>query len=154
MSVLSWGKPKVEFGKSVNRGQATEWEVMPEIVQGTAQLTTTEGTLVEATEEGGNVVDSYRPASRFQFSCEVFVKKGDAKPIDTNDDGVIVENYSVRMTPEDAENEGFVIDNSNVSMTQTWNSSDGMRLRYTFDAIKPAEGKTLKPYTALASAAE
>ena len=148
MSVLSWGKPTVEFGKSTAGAQATNWETMPEIVENTAQLNTTEGAIVEATEEGGNVVDSRRPASKFQFLLEVFVKKGDSMPIEDNEDGLIIDNYSVRLTPEDPECEGFVIDKANVSVVRTWTSADGMRLRYIFDAIKPKTGKTLKPYTA------
>ena len=54
MSVLSWGKPTVEFTKSVNGAVPTEptptWTAFPEIKEDTAKLTTTEGTKKEATE--------------------------------------------------------------------------------------------------------
>lgn len=47
MSVLSWGKPKVEFTKSVNGAVPTEptptWTAFPEIKEDTAKLTTTRG---------------------------------------------------------------------------------------------------------------
>ena len=46
MSVLSWGKPTVEFTKSVNGAVPTEptptWTAFPEIKEDTAKLTTTE----------------------------------------------------------------------------------------------------------------
>ncbi|MBQ2364707.1 MAG: hypothetical protein II288_03975 [Alistipes sp.] len=147
MSVLSWGKPKVEYAKSVNGAASTDWEEFPEIVEGTTQLETTEGALVEAPEEGGDIVDSRRPKNKYKFSFELYVKKGDKKPIE-DEDGVIIDNYAVRLTPEDPECEGFLIDKANVSIVETFNSADGKRWRYTFDVIKPASGKMLKPYTA------
>lgn len=148
MAVLSWGKPTVEYTKSTGGepGAEATWDKMPEIVEGTAQLETTEGELVEATEEGGAVVDSRRKKNKYKFSFEVFVKKGDSKPIDDSD-GVIADNYAVRMTPEDPECEGFIFENSNVSVVETWNAADGKRWKYTFDAIKPKTGDLNKPYT-------
>lgn len=148
MAVLSWGKPTVEFTKSEGGAPGTSavWTAMPEIVEGTAQLETTEGELIEATQEGGAVVDSRRKANKYKFSVELFVKKGDTKPID-DVDGIISDNYAVRVTPEDDECEGFQFDNSNVSVVETWNAADGKRWKYTFDAIKPKTGALNKPYT-------
>ena len=75
--------------------------------------------------EGGDVVDTRRGKNKYVFELEIFVKKGDAKPIE-DEDGVIVDNYAVRLTPED-------------EACKLW--------KYTFDAKKPETGKTLKPYT-------
>lgn len=146
MSVLGWGKPKVEYTKSVNGAPGTDWKEFPEIVENTTTLETTEGQLVEAPEEGGDVVDSRRAKNKYKLSLELYVKKGDTKPIE-DEDGAIIDNYAVRVTPEDPECEGFVIDKANVSVVETFTSADGKRWRYTFDAIKPATGKMLKPYT-------
>lgn len=149
MSVLSWGKPKVEFTKSVNGAVPTEptpWTAFPEIKEDTAKLTTTEGTKKEATEEGGDLVDTRKGKNKYSFELEIFVKKGDEKPIE-DEDGVIVDNYAVRLTPEDEECEGFLIENATVSVTESWSSADGKLWKYTFDAKKPKTGKTLKPYT-------
>lgn len=150
MSVLSWGKPKVEFTKSVNGAVPPEptptWTAFPEIKEDTAKLTTTEGTKKEATEEGGDLVDTRKGKNKYSFELEIFVKKGDEKPIE-DEDGVIVDNYAVRLTPEDEECEGFLIENATVSVTESWSSADGKLWKYTFDAKKPKTGKTLKPYT-------
>lgn len=150
MSVLSWGKPKVEFTKSVNGEVPKEpmptWTAFPEIKEDTAKLTTTEGTKKEATEEGGDLVDTRKGKNKYSFELEIFVKKGDEKPIE-DEDGVIVDNYAVRLTPEDEECEGFLIENATVSVTESWSSADGKLWKYTFDAKKPKTGKTLKPYT-------
>ena len=64
-----------------------------------------------------------------------------------DEDGVIVDNYAVRLTPEDEACEGFLIENATVSVTESWSSADGKLWKYTFDAKKPGTGKTLKPYT-------
>lgn len=149
MAILSWGKPKVEYTPSTGgeAGSGATWKEMPEIVEGTATLETTEGELIEALQEGGAVVDSRRKASKYKFSFELFVKKGDTKPIE-DVDGIIAGNYSVRVTPEDPECDGFIFDNSNVSVVETWNAADGKRWKYTFDAIKPKTGALNKPYKA------
>lgn len=146
MAVLSWGKPKVEYGETNADGAAaTSWEEMPEIKEDSASLDVTEGELIQATEEGGEVVDARRKANKYVFVLDLFVKKGDKRPIpDTN--GIIAKNYSVRLTPEDPECEGFILDKTNVTVTERWTAAEGKILHYTFDGIKPKDGKTCKPY--------
>ena len=147
MSVLSWGKPKVEFTKSKDGAPAASatWDKMPEIKEDTAKLTTTEGTKKEATEEGGDLVDTRKGKNKYLFELEIFVKKGDEKPIE-DEDGVVIDNYAVRLTPEDEECEGFLIENASVSVSESWSSADGKLWKYSFDAKKPKTGKTLKKY--------
>lgn len=153
MAVLSWGKPKVEFAKtdaSTGLGPATSgWSAFGEIKEDSASLNVTEGELIEATEEGGGVVDARRKANKYVFVLELFVKKGDTRPIpDTN--GIIADNYAVRLTPEDAECEGFLLDKTNVTVSERWTAAEGKILRYTFDAIKPGKNDPdaiiCKPY--------
>lgn len=147
MSKLSWGKPTVEYAKSVGGepGTGASWSEFPEIKEDSASLETTEGELIEATEEGGGVVDSRRKRNKYKFVLDVFVKKGDTRPIE-DEDGVIADNYAVRLTPEDEGCEGFLIENSNVTVSERWTSAEGKMLRYTFDGIKPKTGKICKPY--------
>lgn len=149
MSILSWGKPIVEVTKSTNSEPASgaTWKEFPEIKENTAKLTPTKGTKIEATAEGGDLVDARYQKNKYAFECEVFVKKGDTRPI-PDEDGVVAENYSVRLTPEDEETEGFVIDNSAVSVEESWSSADGKMLKYTFDGLRPKTGKIVKPYIA------
>lgn len=146
MSVLSWGNPKVEYGKSTNGAAATTWEEFTEIKEGSASLNVTEGELIEATDEGGNVVDSRRKANKYVFTCEIFVQKGKEKPGITDTNGIILDNYSLRLTPEDETCEGFILDKCNVTVAESWTAADGKLLRYTFNGIKPADGIICKPY--------
>jgi len=148
MSVLSWGKPKVEYGAIGSSGDAPSvWKEFPEIVSGTAKLTTEKGSKKEATEEGGGIVDVYVEKNKYTFECELFVKKGDEKPIEDND-GVIIDSYAVRLTPEDSTNVGFIMDKTSVACEETWSSADGLRWKYTFSGLKPKTGKVLKPFKA------
>ncbi|MDR0429369.1 MAG: hypothetical protein LBH58_02680 [Tannerellaceae bacterium] len=147
MAVLGWGKPKaVEYGVlGANDTAPTSWNLMPEIVIGTAKLNTQDGERVEAQEEGGAVVDVRQNKSKYTFEMELFVKKGDTKPI-ADSDGVILTNYAIRLTPEDDETEGFIMDKTSVSCIETWSSADGKRWKYTFSGLKPKTGSILKPY--------
>lgn len=148
MSVLSWGKPTVEIGLLAPNGDApTEWIKLPEIVQDSSQLTTEEGTKLEAIAEGGDVIDVLQQKNRYSFVCQLFVKKGDTKPVEDND-GVILGNYAIRLTPEDATTEGFIMDKTSVNCIETWSSSEGKRWQYKFFGLLPKTGNTLKPYFA------
>ena len=148
MSVLAWGKPKVEIGVSLAGAVALVFVVLPVIVEKTAQLTTAKGAKTEAKGEGGEVVDSRTDKSAYSFACEIFVQKGASKPIE-DVDGTITDRYSIRLTPEDATIAGWIIQNSSVSVEETWSSDKGGNWKYTFDGIKPAAGAILKPYTAV-----
>jgi len=148
MAVLSWGKPKVEVGKlGAGAGAPATWNELPEIAQGTAQLTTEQGSKTEALEEGGGVVDVRFDKSKYTFECELFVKKGDEKPIE-DEDGVIVENYAVRWSPKDKSLKGRQMQKTSVSVVETWASNEGSRLKYTFMGLVPNEGKILTEYQA------
>ncbi len=145
MSKISWGKPKVEYGVSTGGAQAASWKEMPEIRENTATLTTEQGEVTEAKEEGGEIVDVKRAKSKFTFTCNVFVKKGDTAPIPDND-GIVSDDYSLRVTPEDDACTGFVLDCCTVSAQVSYTTAEGMDIVYTFEAKKPASGNTFKRY--------
>ena len=148
MSILSWGKPKVEVVAHVAGviPAAPVWIVFPVIVEKTATLATEKGAKSEALGEGGEVIDTRYQKNKYSFSAELFVKKGDSKPI-PDSDGLITTNYAVRLTPEDDTLEGWLMEAAAVSVEETWSSEAGKKWKYNFDAVKPATGNILKPYT-------
>lgn len=148
MAVLSWGKPKVEFVVAVNGTvpATPTWIQAPIIVDKTAQLTSVKGNVIEALGEGGELVDKRTDKNKYTFEFEVFVKKGDTRPI-TDEDGIITDRYAVRLTPEDATTEGFQMNHCSVTVEETWSSEQGKRLKYSFAGLKPATGNILIPYT-------
>lgn len=147
MSVLAWGKPKIEVAPFVNGAlpATPTWSELPTVKENTAKLTTSKGSKQPAVGEGGEVIDIRYSKNSYSFECEVFVKKGDTRPIEDSD-GLVENNYAVRLTPEDEDAEGFLFDKSIVTVEESWSSADGKLLKYTFDALKPATGKMCKPY--------
>lgn len=147
MATLSWGKPTVEIIAFIaGVQQTTPWVALPEIKQDTAKLTTTKGNKVDALGEGGEIIDTRTDKNKYTFECEVFMQRGASKPI-PDTDGIVAENYSIRLTPEDVTLEGWKIDKAAVTVEESWTSKDGTMLKYTFEGLKPATGNMLKPYT-------
>ena len=146
MAILSWGKPKVEVAPSTAGAVGTVFTEFPTIKENTAKLAPQKGTKLEQKGEGGEIVDVRYNKNSYQFECQVFVKKGDTRPL-TDADGVIDGKYSVRLTPEDTTLEGWIMDNTTVTAEQTWSSEEGTLIKYVFDGLKPATGNILKPYT-------
>lgn len=147
MAVLSWGKPKIEIALLDESGTPGQWKEIDVPKEDSSQLTTEKGDKKEATEEGGGTVDAKYNKSKYSFVCQLYQKKGKTKPID-DDDGVVLENYAVRITPEDPTTEGWIMDKTNVSVVDTWTAADGKLWEYTFEGLVPETGKILKPYTA------
>lgn len=145
MSIISWGKPTIEYAKSVNGVPNGSWTQIDTPKEDTTQLTTTQGDKKEATEEGGAVVDVRYGANSYQLVFTLYAKKGKVKPLpDSN--GVIEGNYAWRITPEDPACEGLLIENSTVSVQDAYTPADGKTWIYTVEVLKPASGDMLKPY--------
>jgi len=148
MATLSWGKPKIEICAYVADAMPASpvWTVVDTPVEDTTKLTPTKGTKSEAKQEGGGVVDAKYAKNSYAFEFELYAKKGKTKPIVDND-GVVVEHYAVRLTPEDETLEGFILDKVSVQVEDTYTPKDGKKWKYTCDALEPATGNILKPYT-------
>lgn len=148
MSILSWGKCKIETTPSVSGepGSPVEWVEIDTPKEDTTKITPTAGAEKTATEEGGDLVDYRRGKNTYVLEFDLFVKKGVARPF-TDDDGVISGEHAFRITPEDDTCEGAQIDRSVVSVEESYSTADGKLLHYVAKCLKPATGKTVKPYT-------
>ena len=134
MAVLSYGKPKIEIAELDADDNMGPWKTIDIPKDGTTSMETQEGDNTEYLEEGGGLVDSYRKASKYSLTFELYAKKGFKKPIeDVN--GVITKNYAVRLTPEDPETYGFVLWKCSVSCIETHTVADGMMWKYTFNGL-------------------
>lgn len=148
MAELTWGKPTLEACKLVNGEIPTTpvWIKLPTQKTGTVKLTIEKGEKKEATGEGGEIVDVRYSKNKYSLECELFVKKGDVAPIE-DIDGIILDQYAIRLTPEDESLTGYLMEKTTVSVDGTWSSEEGMLTKYGFSALQPATGKILKPYT-------
>jgi hypothetical protein len=147
MSVLSWGKCQLEHATSSGGVAGTQWTKLPVPKDGTTKLTPTAGTQQTALEEGGDQVDVRNGKTTFTLEFDLFVKKGEERPFDDND-GVIAGEHAFRLTPEDEECEGILIESSVLRVEESYSTADGKLLHYVANALKPKEGKTVKPYVA------
>ena len=146
MAILSWGKCKIEH--SVSNGMAgTNWTELDTPKENTTKLTPTAGTVQEAKEEGGAVVDSRVGKNSYEFEFDLFVKKGVTRPFD-DDDGVINGEHAFRVTPEDTACEGILIDRSSLRVEERYSTEEGKMLHYVAKVLKPTTGKMVKPFTA------
>lgn len=149
MSILSWGKCGLKHTTSINGAPAAgaNWTDWPVPKEDTTKVTPTQGTKKEATEEGGDLVDVRYGKTKHTLEFEVFVKKGEDRPIE-DIDGQIAGEHAFRIIPEDDTCEGIQIDRCAGVVDESFSTADGKMLKYTFDVLKPALGKKVKPYTA------
>ena len=146
--ILTWGKPKLEIVALVNGAIPSNpvWTEITTPKEDSTKLATTKGTKKEAKLEGGAIKDKKYSKSSYALEFVISLGKNEEKPIE-DADGVIVDNYAIRLTPEDDTLSGYIIEKASVSVEETWSSADGSELKYTFDALQPAAGNQLKPYT-------
>lgn len=144
---ITWGKPLVEFGKTgAEDAAASSLSPMPTAEENTVLLTTVKGSAQELYGEGHELVARKMQKSYKQLALSVFVPSGADDPI-PEEDGVISDEYTVRLTPEDSTLTGFIMRKCSVEVEEEWSSAKGKQLKYIFTSLKPKMGKMLEPYT-------
>ena len=143
---LKWGKMTVEVAK-ITDGVTGSFTTLMTPVKGTFALDVEEGEKQEAFIEGGERIAMRKDKNKYSFEFDMFISKDIPKPI-PDVDGLIEDEYAIRVTPEDPTLEGFIMDRAAVSVGETFTSEEGHKAKYTFDALKPETGALLKPYTA------
>lgn len=149
MAILSWGKCSITTAPSTNGAPTNNWTAIDTPKEDTTKLTPTAGTETTATEEGGGIVDARFAKNTYQLEFDLFVKKGGTRPF-TDDDGVVAGEHAFRVVPEDNSCEGIQIDRSIVRVEETYSTAEGKLLHHVVRCLRPATGKTVKPYTAQA----
>lgn len=138
MAVIGWGKPTIEISKLDASGAPGTWTKIANPVEGTTQLVTTKGDKLEAPVEGGGFEDIKYKKNTYALEFELYASKGKTKPIE-DVDGVVADQYAIRVTPEDPTVEGITIDRAAVSVEDTWAADIGGKWKYTFDVLIPAD---------------
>lgn len=146
MAVLSWGKPRIQKCASVAGVPDGNWVDLDTPKQDTTKLTTTAGQEVTANEEGGDVVDVRAGKNTYSLEFDQFVKKGVARDFD-DEDGLVAGEFAIRLIPEDEATEGLLIERATIRVEENYSATEGKIRHVVVKAIKPAAGKTLKPYT-------
>jgi len=152
MSVLSWGKCTIQKATSSSGTPGSSWTAIDTPKEDSTKLTPTAGTEKTATEEGGGIVDAMNGKTTYVLEFDLFVKKGGSRPFE-DVDGVVAGEHAFRVIPEDNECEGIQIDRAIVRIEENYSTAEGKILHHVCRCLKPASGKTVKPYTASTSGA-
>ena len=145
MSVLSTGKPTIEIAKLDEYDNIGTWTEVETPKDGTTSLETSKGEETEYRQEGKGLVDKEVGDSSYNFVFDLFVKKGFKKPIE-DINGVIVDNYAVRLSPKDKKAMGFIVYKCQVSALDTYSTADGMICRYEFAGIQTDDHPKIMDY--------
>lgn len=138
---VSWGQPKIEVKKLGL--EESGWKEFATPVEGTTQLTTTQGDKMEAKIEGGeNEAVKYKK-NTYQLVFNVRQVPERTDPI-VDIDGVVADEYAVRVTPENPESLGIEIGRSSVNVQKTYDVENGIVKIYTFDVLKAEAGEAVK----------
>lgn len=148
MSILSWGKCTISYTTSTNGapGASAAWTELDTPKEDSTRLTPNAGAEIQATEEGGAMVDFRRAKYTYDLETTLFVKKGGTRPF-TDVDGIVSGEYALRIVPEDATCEGIQIDRCVISLEDNYTAADGKTIVLRAKVLKPASGNQVKPYT-------
>lgn len=149
MSVLSTGKPRIWIAKLDKFDNIGEWKEVDTPKDGTTSLETSEGDTTEYLQEGGGKVDVEKKECGYTFVFDLFVKKGFKKPIEDKN-GVIVDNYAVRLAPKDPECHGMLMYKAQVSCISSFSVADGMICQYKFEGLQTDDHDNIWDYWYLA----
>ena len=128
-------------GSSSSEGDTTN--PLPE--ENTVLLTTVKGSAQELYGEGHELVARKMQKSYKQLAMSVFIPSGTEDPI-PEEDGVVKDEYAVRLTPEDDTLDGFIMRKCSVEVEEEWSSAKGKMLKYIFSSLKPKTGKMIEKY--------
>ncbi len=141
MALISWGKPRI-FIKNADEDNSKAYELATPVEDST-ELTPTKGDKMEAKIEGGENEDVKYKRSTYAVAYNIRKRKGRKAPFPAVD-GLVDDHYGIMLMPEDDTCEGFLIESSTVSIDDTFTAADGAIWAILHDAVKAAEGDTVK----------
>lgn len=145
MAVLSKGKATIKLAEIDANGNLGEWVSCDVPKLDSTQLNTTEGDKTEYKQEGGSLVDNDVKESTYEFTFQLYAKKGGQKPISTTN-GLTTKNYAVMVIPNDPECYGFVIHKTSVSCLDSYTSADGILWEYKFTGLQTDDHDNIFDY--------
>lgn len=138
---VGWGVPTIEVRKVSDTTGA--WQKFATPVEDSTSLEATQGDKMEAAIEGGtNEAVKYK-ANTYQLTFQVRQVPERTDPIE-DVDGVVSDEYSVRITPEDPNAIAALIERASVNVQVSFDATNGLVRTYTFDVLKPATGSQVK----------
>lgn len=145
MAILSWGKCFITHATSVDGVPTAAWGGVDTPKEDTTKLNTAAGAETTANKEGGETVAARLAKNTYQLEFDIFVKKGRLRPF-SDEDGNIVGEHAFRVSPQGENCEGIQIDRCSLRVEERYSTAEGKMLHYVARVLKPAEGKSIKPW--------
>lgn len=141
--VLSWGKCEIVATPIADTGATPQSAVtFPTPIDGTTNLTTTQGDKQEAKIEGGQVVAVRYNANTYELTFDIRLHSTQTSlPID-GVDGVIPGEFTVTVKPLDNATvaPGVTIARASGNVQVSYTAEEGVKATYTFSSLLPASG--------------
>lgn len=138
---LSWGQCKIIVRKIGKK--SAKWLLFPIPVEDSTQLEATKGAKKEAKIEGGENEAVRYDKNTYSLAANVRIAPEQPKPV-VDHDGSVDGEYEVVVVPENPKAIAIKIDRSTISAGPSFNASEGIIQEYTWDALKPDSGDTVK----------
>ncbi len=132
---VSWGVPTIE----VRKVGETEWLKFATPVEGTSTLECEQGDKLEALIEGGTAEAVKYKANKYTFTFDVRQVPERTDPIE-DVDGVVEEEWQVRVTPEIAKAHHMFIQRASVNVQLKYTAEEGLTKTFEFSSLKPDTG--------------
>lgn len=141
--VLSWGKCQVSLTPVEGTNATESAATIKNIVDGSAQLTTTQGDKTEAKIEGGEVEAVRYSRNTYELTFQERLGVGKIQPSIKGDDGVVAGEWTCVLTPEAEGAPAFTFTRSTINVQVSYTSADGAIVTYTVSALKPENGQQI-----------
>ena len=140
--ILSWGECEIKITPIEGSGAKVDSPItFPTPVEGTANLTTTQGDKTEAKVEGGAVMAVRYGANTYELTFDIRMHSTlTTLPLDGKD-GIVPGEFKVEIKPKDNEAApGVTIARAACNVQVAYTSEGGVVATYTFSSLKTTDG--------------
>lgn len=139
--ILSWQKCHIYVQK---QGE-TNWRKLEASAEGSTKINVSKGDKKEAKIEGGEVEAVIYSSNKYALETEIRIGATTDPDLGFGfKDGICDDRYAVRVVPANTKAKAVQFDSTVVSSEESYSSEEGIKLKLTFDALKPTTGNILK----------
>lgn len=139
--ILSWQKCNIY----VQKEGTNTWRKLEASAEGSTKINVTKGDKKEAKIEGGEVEAVIYASNKYTLETEIRIGAETDPDMGFGfKDGICNDRYGVRVVPTNPRAKAIQIDSAVVSSEESYSSDEGIKVKLTFDALKPTTGNILK----------
>lgn len=143
MAILSWGAVTIEVEPITGTGATATKRTFKTNVEGSTELSTTQGDTTEAKIEGGDIEAVRYSKNTYELTWQERAKDTDSTQL-ANEDGVVAGEFKITLTPENTAAPGLTIARASINVQTSYSSEDGIITTYTASPLKPTSGNMVE----------